>query len=219
MASFLTLDKEGILSAIILGILLILFGGNFWWFFLLLMLCFLVVSALVTAFKKKQKIAYGIYEGTRGWKNVAANVIIPLFLAGMYSIKGLLGLNSTLLIFAFSASVAAITADKFSSELGVLQKKAIMLFTMRKVNAGTSGAVSMLGFVAGFVGALIIGVVAYILTGNVALLILSTVAGFFGDVVDSIFGYYEELGIGYKYTTNILCAVSAAILTMVLLLL
>lgn len=219
MTSFLTLDKEGVLSAVILGILLVIFGGNFWWFFLILMLCFLVVSALVTAFKKKQKIAYGIYEGTRGWKNVAANGIVPLILALLYSLRGYLGLNPTLLIFAFSASVAAITADKFSSELGVLQKKAIMLFTMRKVNAGTSGAVSMLGFVAGFIGALIIGIAAFALTGNIALLILSTVSGFFGDIIDSVFGYYEEKGIGYKYTTNILCATSAAILTMILLLL
>lgn len=219
MASFLTLDKEGILSALILGILLIVFGSNYWWFFLIMMLCFLVASALVTAFKKKQKIAYGIYEGTRGWKNVAANGIVPLILALLYLLRGTLGLNPILLIFGFSASVAAITADKFSSELGVLQKKAIMLFSMRKVNAGTSGAVSTLGLFAGFIGALIIGIVAFLLTGSVAILILSTVSGFFGDMVDSVFGYYEENGIGTKYTTNILCAVSAAILTMILLLL
>ncbi|MEM0200811.1 MAG: DUF92 domain-containing protein [Candidatus Micrarchaeaceae archaeon] len=219
MTSFLTLNKEGILSAIILGVLLVLFGGSLWWLFLLLMLCFLIVSALVTAFKKKQKIAYGIYEGTRGWENVAANGVIPLIITMLYALRGYLGLNSSLLIFAFTASVAAITADKFSSELGVLQKKAIMLFSMRKVNAGTSGAVSMLGFVAGFFGALIIGIVAFVLTGNVLLLILSVVAGFFGDIVDSVFGYYEEKGVGNKYTTNILCSVSAAILTMILLLL
>ncbi len=219
MSAFLTLDKEGILSALLLALFFIVLGGSFWWFFLSVMLVFLISSALVTRFEKSKKIAYGIYEGSRGWKNVAANGVIPAIMVLLYALRGFLGINPMFIIFAFTASVAAITADKFSSEIGVLQKKAIMLFSMRKVNAGTSGAVSLLGFVAGFIGAVIIGVFAYLITGSMLILIISMVAGFFGDLIDSVFGYYEELGIGSKFTTNILCSASAALLAIVLILL
>ena len=216
MASFLTLDMEGMLSALIMGILFVFFGGSLWWFFLIMMLVFLISSALITRFKKSKKIAYGIYEGTRGWRNVAANGIVPLFIGFLYFLSNYFGINLVFVIFAFSASVAAITADKFSSEIGVLQKKAHMLFSMKKVNAGTSGAVSLSGFVAGFFGAVLIGIFAYFLTGNGGLFVITVVSGFFGDIIDSVFGYYEELGVGNKYTTNIICAASAALLAILL---
>ncbi len=216
MVSLLTLDKEGLLSALLLGVFLVVLGGNLWWLFLILMLIFLIFSAIVTNFNKNKKKAYGIYEGTRGWKNVAANGIIPLFIVILYALRSFLGINSTAVIFAFAAAVAAITADKFSSEIGVLQRKAFTLFGMRKVNAGTSGAVSLLGFIAGFIGALIIAIFAYLLTGSSALFVITVIAGFFGDLIDSFFGYYEEQGIGSKYTTNIMCAASACLLAMLL---
>ncbi|MGC8479847.1 MAG: DUF92 domain-containing protein [Candidatus Micrarchaeia archaeon] len=217
MKSFLTLDKEGTISALALGILLILLGGSLWWYFLILILIFLIFSALVTKFKKNQKVAYGIYEGSRSWENVIANGSIPLFIVLLYALAGVLGINSIFLIFAYASSVAAITADKFSSEIGVLQRKAVMIFGMKKVNAGTSGGVSTLGFLAGFIGSLIIGIVAFLITGNILLLAITTVSGFFGDIVDSIFGYYEEQGIGNKFSTNMLCAISAGLLAVLLL--
>lgn len=217
MKSFLTLDKLGIISALLIGILLILLGESLWWYFLILMLIFLVFSALVTKFKKKQKIAYGIYEGSRSWENVLANGSIPLFIVLLYALSGYLGINSTFLVFAYASSIAAITADKFSSEIGVLQRKAVMIFSMKKVNAGTSGGVSTLGFFAGFIGSLLIGIVAYLITGNILFLVITTVSGFFGDIIDSIFGYYEEQGVGNKFSTNMLCAISAALLAMFLL--
>jgi uncharacterized membrane protein len=46
-----------------------------------------------------------------------------------------------------------------------------------------------------------------------------TVSGFVGGLVDSMLGYYEERGIGSKYTSNLFCALAGAALAVALILL
>jgi len=53
----------------------------------------------------------------------------------------------------------------------------------------------------------------------VVLILLVTAAGLAGDVIDSIAGYFEERGVGNKYTSNLLCAASGALFGMLLFLL
>ena len=179
-----------------------LFGIFFYWAggvsALLLMFLFLFASVFVTHFGHYEKESLGIYEYERGWKNVLSNGIIPLLALLVPSPhKELL----------FIAAVASITADKFSSELGVFDERPIYLLTLKPVKPGISGAVSSLGFIASLAGAGIIAVVAYFLYHiPYKVMLLVALSGFIGSVVDSIAGAFEEKGVGTKETSNMLGA-------------
>ena len=129
-------------------------------------------------------------------------------------------------VIGFTASVAAITADKFASELGVFGGMPRLIFTSRKVKRGVSGGITSLGLnvglIASFLIALTIPAVAYKLgaMGSVYpfnpfyAIVSITVAGFVGNIIDSMLGYYEEKGIGSKSTSNFICSMVGAIAAM-----
>jgi uncharacterized protein (TIGR00297 family) len=225
---FFTLDVGGIVLAILLGALFIVFGLYLGYFFLLSMMAFLVLSALVTWIGFRRKRRLGIGQSPRGVKNVLANGIPPLILVVIFYVLIKNG-NSYLAPFAvigFLASVAAITADKFGSEIGVLNGMPYMIFTMKKVRKGTSGGITALGIISGLVASLIIailiipvaktlGLYSGLYHFSVAAVILGvTIAGLAGNLIDSALGYYEEKGIGNKFSSNFICSVIAGIITM-----
>lgn len=196
------LDREGIILAIVMGILITYFGGlNY----LLLMLGFFFFAVIVTKYEHGVKRDMGIYEHERGWENVLSNGLFPTILAVASFQYGFI---------PFIASVAAVTADKFGSELGVLSKeKPLNLANLKRTKPGTSGALTLMGSVASLLGAIVIGFLSIFLfevTPTQALLLGA--AGFGGSVVDSIFGVLEEKGLGTKGTTNFICSAAGAIL-------
>ena len=100
----LTLDRTGILLALVFGAIIYYFLD---WKGVALMLVFLISSAYVTKIGYGIKSEKGIFDYTRGWRNVFSNGIIPGIFASMGNLSG------------FISSVASITAEKFGSELGV----------------------------------------------------------------------------------------------------
>ncbi|KAK6841724.1 integral membrane protein DUF92 [Apiospora arundinis] len=67
--------------------------------------------------------------------------------------------NGDLLVIGIIANYAAVAADTFSSELGILAKSEPRLITslsLRKVPRGTNGGVTLWGLVAGFLGSMIV---------------------------------------------------------------
>lgn len=195
------LDKQGLILASILGLLILIIGG---WRYLVVMLAFLAFSIAVTKYEHGIKRDMGIYEHERSWENVFSNGVVP-----------------TLLVFGvpffgpipYIASVAAVTADKFASELGVLSATPISLATLKPVKPGKSGAVSLLGLLSSLAGGLVIGIVASVLFDlNPTVILLIGICGLFGSFVDSFFGVLEERGIGTKETTNLICSLSGALL-------
>ncbi|MDE1827592.1 MAG: DUF92 domain-containing protein [Candidatus Micrarchaeota archaeon] len=219
MINFLTLDRYGILAAVVLGIGILFFGGSMGPFFLLVMLWFLVLSGIVTWIGRRRKKMIGVYQRYRSWNNVVANGIVPLLITVLYyfNSNGSIMPNSFIIV-SYVASVAAITADKFSSEIGVLGAKPIMLMTLKKVRQGTSGGITAFGIGAGLLGSLLIGVTMVNISNYGVLLVVVIIAGLIGNLVDSIVGYWEEQGIGNKFTTNFLCSVAGWAASLLLLL-
>jgi uncharacterized protein (TIGR00297 family) len=216
---FLTLDAEGVILAFAMGLFFVGFGGSLWWFFLGVMLLFLVLSAIVTRAGIDHKKKMGQGQKPRNMNNVLANGIVPLSLVLLYRLALVLGAQhyAFLFIVGFVASVTSITADKFASELGMLDGKPFMLVGMKAVKKGTSGAVTLPGLGASVLGAFVVGLAAfalgpgYIVHGTAAaLVVILVVSGFVGDIVDSFAGYYEEKGVGNKYTSNVLCSIAGA---------
>ena len=216
--TFLTLDSRATLISLALGILLILLGGRLGAFFFIVMLYFLVISAIVTwigtPYKKKRQL----YEKSRGMKNVVANSTIPLVMAIAFFVSTMFfaGLEQ-LIVFGFIGSVAAVAADKFSSELGVLDGEPLMIFTLKKVRKGVSGGVTWFGLLMGLAGAFAISLSAALLSGAfftpelLYLIIGITVSGFIGTVADSMAGYFETKGIGNKFTSNAIASIAGAL--------
>ncbi len=114
----------------------------------------------------------------------------------------------------FIASIAAVTADKFGSEIGVLNPAdPISLFTFKAVKPGTSGAMSVLGTVASLAGSAAIGFCGMFVFGlNPTQALVISMAGLLGCVADTMFGVLEERGIGTKGTTNFICSLVGALI-------
>lgn len=218
MKTFLTLDFPGFLLALFFGVFVYVFGGGEGLFFLLVLLVFLVMSAIVTELEKDEKIRLKIYEKSRGWRNVVANGAVPVLVVFAYwlNLQYSFSLSSTMLVVVYVASVASISADKFSSEIGVLSNRTASIITFRKVKQGTSGGVSWLGALAGMWASAVIGLSLFSFAHFYLLLVIVILAGFFGNVVDSILGHFEEKGVGNKYTSNLACAAVGALLSALL---
>jgi uncharacterized protein (TIGR00297 family) len=204
-----TLDTKGIFSAIALALLIIYFGGSYGLFFFSLLFLFLVLSALATGIGRRKKIRLGLYEKSRGWKNVAANGTIPLLIAIIFYFEHSI---SILLALSYIASIAAITADKFASEIGVLDGSPISLLQLKRVDKGVSGGVTLLGLGASAFASFIISLSSFVIIKNYVPFLIIFIAGFLGNIVDSLLGYYEEKGIGNKHTTNVACSLSGALI-------
>lgn len=195
------LDKKGILLALAMGIIIFSFGG---WDYLILMLIFFSFALLVTGYEHGIKREMGIYEHERGWENVLSNGLLPTILASLSPYVGPV---------PFIASVAAITADKFGSEIGVLGGNPISLENLKPAKPGQSGAVTVMGTVASLAGGTAIGFAAmYVFNVNATTGLLIGVAGFLGSIADSAFGVPEEHGIGTKGTTNFICSLVGALI-------
>ncbi len=196
------LDKGGILLAVILGAVLLFFGGLP---YLALMLAFFVLAVVVTRYEYEIKRDMGLYEHERGWENVLSNGLLPALLALLSPLTGPM---------PFIASIAAVTADKFGSEIGVLAaENPVSILDMKPVKPGTSGGISRIGTVASLAGSTLLAVCAMFAFGiNPTQALLVSIAGFAGSVADTVFGVFEERGIGTKGTTNFICSLVGALI-------
>lgn len=218
MVNVLTLDAAGLFAAVLLGIFLFFLGGSSGWLFLSAMVVFLILSAMVTEYRKEEKKKLGVKESARGWKNVVANGVVPFIVAVLYFANGYMHFAApAILVASYIATLSAIVADKFASEIGVLDGKPTMLLTMRVVDKGVSGGITSLGVTGGLLASIIMGLLSLALQGSLLFFIVIVVAGFFGNVVDSVLGYFEEKGLGNKFTTNMACAAAAFFLSYFLL--
>lgn len=196
------LDTKGILLALFFGFILFTFGG---FSYLILMLVFFFLAILVTRYEYELKRDLGLYEHERGWENVLSNGLLPSILALLSPFTGPI---------PFIASIAAVTADKFGSEVGVLDAKdPVSLLDFKTVKPGTSGAMSVLGTIGSFAGSASIGFASiFIFNLDPSQAFLVAIAGLVGAIFDTVFGVLEERGIGTKGTTNMICSIVGALI-------
>ncbi len=152
----------------------------------LLILFFLSSSALSRlGVERKQALAATFAKGgRRDTGQVLANGGIPVILAVLY------GLTESGLWFAgLVGALAASTADTWATEIGVLaQRQPFLITTGKRVEAGTSGAVTPEGTLAALGGAGVIGSVAWLMDEKGSLVVIALVAGVIGALFDSLLG-------------------------------
>ncbi|MDG6257738.1 MAG: TIGR00297 family protein [Methanomicrobiaceae archaeon] len=181
---FKVADMSGLVSAAIVGIILIVFADVRWF---LIMLAFLILGSACTRFRFERKIELGVAQshgGVRGYFNVFANGLVGVAAAVLYGV-----FQNELFLALFLGSVASAAADTVASEIGVVGETPFLITTLERVPPGTNGGVTVVGEVAALGAATVVGMVALFLgVADVPLLIVCIAAGFVGTNVDSVVG-------------------------------
>lgn len=182
------LNSSGALAASIVGGLVFGLGGIPW--ATLLLLFFISSSLLSRLYKRRKRSLDEKFEkgSRRDYGQVLANgglgaVLVSLF----WFFPDLPGLW-----IAFAGSMAAVNADTWGTELGVLSPSLPRLITSgRVVPKGTSGAISWAGYLASLGGAGLIATAAALFTPGQSLgmlVLIVSMGGLAGATVDSLLG-------------------------------
>lgn len=147
------LTLAGYLHAWVLGV--IIWGTLGWRGYVVVMVYFLVGSA-VTRIGLAQKEAAGIAEarsGVRGPANVWGSALVGALCALAVPAVGIIGLGFKwfyLMTLGYVASFSTKLSDTCASEIGkAYGKRTFLITTLKPVPAGTEGAVSLEGTLAG----------------------------------------------------------------------
>lgn len=176
------------------GIGTILFGLGGWRWATLLLAFFLSSSALTRLFGQRKAGLEETFE--KGGQRDAGQVLANGGLAAGFAALHFLWPEADWTWAACAASLAAVNADTWATELGVLNPSPPRLITNGKTVArGTSGGISFYGLLAACAGAILIGLLAAALSpypipgaNTTAYALLISLAGFLGALVDSLLG-------------------------------
>ncbi len=183
-----SLSRSGAMTASLIGTIIFGLGG---WQWAVLLLIFFVSSSLLSRLfsKRKSKLNEKFDKGSqRDAGQVLANGGIAALFAGLHFF-----LPSALWPWlAFTASLAAVNADTWATELGVLDPKLPRLITTRQqVEQGTSGGISLGGTLSALAGAGLVAACAQLvkpMPGYLLIFSLTTLAGLLGAMFDSFLG-------------------------------
>lgn len=161
---------------------------------LLLLGVFFGTSTFFSQYKKvKKKIVEEkvAKHNQRDYVQVAAN-------GGVAALSALLFFNfeSHVFLMMFVISLAAANADTWASEIGVLSKtKPVFILTLKHVDPGTSGAISILGTAASIGGSFIIAATAFYAFPELSIIecLLISMFGFLGNLIDTFLGATIQL--------------------------
>ncbi|MBS4539601.1 DUF92 domain-containing protein [Clostridium sp. D2Q-11] len=190
-----SLTKSGMIGAIVLGTGIYLTTG---FYGASTMILFFISSSVLSHYKKRDKKQVSDQfdkTGNRDMTQVFANGGVGLIYGILYLI-----FDSPIYLMLFTIAFAAANADTWSTEIGILDKKwPFHLRSFKRVPKGTSGAVSPLGTISGFLGALLIAVYSSIyfnivleLDVNILYVLIVSLSGLLGSVIDSMLGAFIQ---------------------------
>jgi uncharacterized protein (TIGR00297 family) len=183
-----SLSRSGALAATLIGTIIFGLGG---WQWAVILLIFFVSSSLLSRLfsKRKSKLNEKFDKGSqRDASQVLANGGIAALFAGLHFF-----LPSAIWPWlAFTASLAAVNADTWATELGVLNPTPPRLITTgQPVEKGTSGGISLYGTLAALAGSGLVAACAQLVRpvpGILLIFSLTTLAGLLGALFDSYLG-------------------------------
>jgi len=184
-----SLNKSGAFAAALTGT--VIFGIGGWQWAVLLLAFFITSSALSRAFRKRKK---GLDEKfSKGHERDAGQVFGNGGLVTIFAALHFFFPHELWPWLCFSTALAAVNADTWATELGVLNANPPRMITnlTKVVEKGTSGGISLIGTLAALAGSALIGILATLLYPTpdpVSIFIVVTLAGLAGALFDSFLG-------------------------------
>ena len=192
-----SLSRSGAFAATLVGG--VIFGMGGWQWAVLLLTFFITSSTLTRAFKKRK---LGLDEKfSKGGQRDAGQVFGNGGLAALFAALHFFYPDATWIWVAFASCLAAVNADTWATELGVLSKQPPRMVTnlAKEVEKGTSGGISLMGTLAALAGSALIGVLAATISPALSpvegpypfswtLGVAVTLAGLLGCMFDSFLG-------------------------------
>ncbi|HHX32822.1 MAG TPA: DUF92 domain-containing protein [Mollicutes bacterium] len=130
----------------------------------------------------------------RDYKDILSNVSVSFIAVLLY-----LYFKDNRFIVIYYATLAGILSDVLAGSFGTLSKgKPVNMFTFKKAEKGTSGAISLLGLYLSLVGGVIIALIFSLEHFNLKYFILISLSGLLGSIMDSSLGALVE--VKYKCT-------------------
>ena len=208
------LNADGSITAFFIGLFIGIQAGLT---LIILLLVFLASAFLATRYKFNYKRDRGIeegFKGERGWTNVLANGIVPVFVLLFYDSGRLFtfgSLGTSMAIPLFVGAVAAAASDTLASEMGMASQKTYLITTFEKVEPGTNGGISLYGQMWALIGSVYTFLVAQAIFYisdfqllSIELILLGSSLAFLGCQVDSLLGAtLERRGILNKSLVNL----------------
>jgi uncharacterized protein (TIGR00297 family) len=182
------LSDSGALAAAIVGGVVFGFGGLAWASVLLTFFLSSTVLSRLFAGRKRQLSEKFAKDSRRDAGQVLANGGVGMLLVLAHHFLG----GSSWVWVAFAGAFAAVNADTWGTELGVLSRsKPCLITSWKPVERGTSGGISLVGTVASLGGSALIALVASgwgFVAGWLPLSGILSLAGLLGSLFDSWLG-------------------------------
>lgn len=184
-----SLTVSGAVAAVLVGIAVFLgFGGKG----LFLLGLFFASSSLWSKYKSSDKkvIEEKLAKGaTRDWRQVVANGGSAALISMVYFFH-----QDLIWLIGFTVCLASANSDTWASEIGSLSKrKPIYIRTFKRIEKGTSGAISLLGSCAALFGSLFIAFFScWLFQLDIYIGFIIFQFGFIGNILDTLFGAYFQ---------------------------
>jgi uncharacterized protein (TIGR00297 family) len=186
-----SLTKSGVIAAVLVGYsVLIGFGASG----LFLLGVFFATSSLWSKYKSavKTKMEEKLAKGaTRDWRQVLANGGTAAFFSLINYFD-----KDPIWMLAFAIAIASANSDTWASEIGSLSRKnPIYIRTFKRIEKGTSGAVSLLGSLAALSGSFLIALIVFWLFHlDILAIMLVFIFGYLGNLIDTLIGaFYQQV--------------------------
>ena len=185
------LTISGAITAFVIGFLIALGLGGAG---LIILGLFFGSSSLWSKVKSsnKKKAEELLVKGSqRDWQQVMANGGLAAMSSSLYYYT-----EATIWLLGACICIAAANSDTWASEVGSMSKgKPISIKTFRRVDRGTSGAVSLLGTCAAVMGSLIIALASYLIFElRIEDFYFILLLGFTGNLIDTLLGAFVQAG-------------------------
>jgi uncharacterized protein (TIGR00297 family) len=185
-----SLSESGVAGAVLTGTAIFGFGG---WHWGLLLILFFSSSSVLSHFRAQAKEPLAEKFDKGGQRDLGQ----ALANGGWGALLALASFlwPSPLWFAAFVGAMAAVNADTWATEIGVMAPRPPRLITTwKRVPVGTSGAISVLGTGAALAGAAFIGAFAALFAWIAGMpapwlyLLVGALGGLAGSLVDSLLG-------------------------------